>query len=94
MKLKTLKELEQKNDFEGLPQDNPILDVESYVDAEELRNEVIKWINIGGSFDKLVKEYMRNKIYDNLTEDDLEEFVCKFIEHFFNIIKKDIKIKK
>ncbi len=62
-----------------------------FVFPERLRQEIIKWINLGGSFDKLIKEYMKDKNSYDLTDSDLEDFACDVLMHIFNLTEEDLK---
>lgn len=53
---------------------------------DDLKQEAIKWMNIGGSFDRFIIEN-----YETHREEDA---IYCFIEHFFNITEEDLNNQK
>ena len=84
-KIKTLKDLKQKNNPECLPQDNPVLDIGDYVEIKDLRQEAIKWI----------KEFQRRgepKIRGERTTGEVGNFYkIDAFKEFFNITDEELK---
>lgn len=90
-KLKTLKDLIIENDENYLPQDNPIIDVEEYIDPEELREEVIKWIKEYNNQKKKQKIFFYNHQAKASWKYKVDETTIKWIKYFFNIEEEDLK---
>ena len=86
--MKTIKDLEIENNFEGIEHDNPILEVDKYVRSDDLRQSAIEDIKRLG----LEKEGKVEWSFLNFQASDKEyDAIIKYIKYKNDITEEDLK---